>query len=343
MAGTAPHAAWHTGGRPAQRGAAILMAMLTVVLVATLASSMLWQQWRGVELESAQRTRVQSAWILTGALDWARLILREDARQGGSDHLAEPWAVPLAPARLSTFLAAERGQALVTDDTDPDSDAFLAGHIDDLQARLNVTNLLDNGKLHEPSRAAWAKLFKQLNLPEAELDRMTQRLWQASNAALSGNADPLAALVPQSVADLAWLGLSASTLQTLAPFVTLLPVRTPVNLNTAAAEVLVACIEGLDMAQARQLAQSRAAKPMDTLMDALLLVSNPAVNFDAAEHSVGSRFFSVTGQLRVGQTTLQERSMLQRDGLTVTTLSRTRELVAAAGPAKWAAPTMNSY
>ncbi|HSN80608.1 MAG TPA: type II secretion system minor pseudopilin GspK, partial [Rhodoferax sp.] len=101
-----------------QRGAAILTAMLTVVLVATMASAMLWQQWRGVEVESAQRTRVQSAWILTGALDWARLILREDARQGGPDYLSEPWAVPLAPARLTTFLAAQQGEALVGDDAD---------------------------------------------------------------------------------------------------------------------------------------------------------------------------------------------------------------------------------
>lgn len=37
--------------RHTQRGAAILLAMLTVVLVATLASSMLWQQWRELEVE----------------------------------------------------------------------------------------------------------------------------------------------------------------------------------------------------------------------------------------------------------------------------------------------------
>lgn len=314
-----------------QRGAAILMAMLTVVLVATLASSMMWQQWRGVELESAQRTRVQSAWILTGALDWARLILREDAREGGSDHLAEPWAVPLASARLSTFLAAERGQAVVADDTDPEQEAFLAGHMDDLQARLNVTNLIDNSKLHEPSVAIWGKLFKQLNLPQAELDRMTQQLLLAGSALVSGKADPQAPLWPTSVADLAWLGLADSTVQTLAPFVTLLPVRTPVNLNTAPVEVLAACVEGLTLAQARQLAQSRAAKPIGTLMDALLVVANPEVKFDAAEHSVASRFFSVTGQLRVGQTTLQERSVLQRDGLDVKVLSRMREVVAVEG------------
>lgn len=318
--------AWCTGHRARQRGAAILMAMLTVVLVATLASAMMWQQWRGLELESALRTRVQSAWILTGALDWARLILREDARQGGADHLAEPWAVPLAPARLSTFLAAESGQALVSDETDPDQGAFLSGHIDDLQARLNVTNLIDNGKLHATSLAAWERLFKALNLPETELDGMTQGLLLANAPLAKGKSDPQAPLLPHSVTELAWLGLSASTLDAITPFVTLLPVRTPVNLNTAPPEVLVASVKGLELAQARQLEQSRALKPIGTLMDAAQLVADPEVHFDSTEHGVASRFFSVTGQLRVGDTTMQERSVLQRDGLDVKILSRAREV-----------------
>ena len=85
-----------------QRGAALLLAMLILTLVATMASGMVWQQWRAIQVESAERARTQSAWILSGALDWARLILREDARTGGADHLGEPWAVPLAEARLSS-------------------------------------------------------------------------------------------------------------------------------------------------------------------------------------------------------------------------------------------------
>ena len=70
-----------------QRGAALLLAMLTVALVATLATAALWQQWRNVEIEASERSRLQASWILGGALDWARLILREDARTGGPDHL----------------------------------------------------------------------------------------------------------------------------------------------------------------------------------------------------------------------------------------------------------------
>ena len=53
-----------------QRGAALLAAMLTVTLVAAFAASALWQQWRAIEVEAAERTRIQAAWMLLGALDW---------------------------------------------------------------------------------------------------------------------------------------------------------------------------------------------------------------------------------------------------------------------------------
>jgi general secretion pathway protein K len=70
--------------------------LLTVALVATLASAGLWQQWRAIEVETAERQRAQSVWVLVGALDWARLVLREDARAGTVDHLAEPGPAGLA-------------------------------------------------------------------------------------------------------------------------------------------------------------------------------------------------------------------------------------------------------
>src|SRR5450755_2208353 len=129
------------GSRSRQAGAALLTAMIIVALVATLATSMIWQQWRAVQVEAAERARTQSAWILSGALDWARLILREDARNGNIDHLGEPWAVPLAEARLSTFLAVDKSN------TDDAPDAFLSGAITAAQARYNLTNLVAGNRV----------------------------------------------------------------------------------------------------------------------------------------------------------------------------------------------------
>ena len=123
-----------------QRGAALLMAMVIVTLVATLASSMVWQQWRAVQVEGAERVRSQASWVLTGALDWARLILREDKRGDPYDHLGEPWAIPLAEARLSTFLASDTNNNSADNDDAPE--AFLSGKVDDATARYNLRNVL---------------------------------------------------------------------------------------------------------------------------------------------------------------------------------------------------------
>ena len=144
-----------------QRGAALLTAMIIVTLVATLAASMVWQQWRAVQVEVAERGRLQSAWILSGALDWAKLILREDAKSSpGSDHLGEPWAVPLAEARLSTFLAADK------DNTDDAPEAFLSGSITDAQSRFNLRDLIDssNNKVSAAGVTAFRQLLQAINL-----------------------------------------------------------------------------------------------------------------------------------------------------------------------------------
>ena len=315
--------------RKRQGGAAILTAMLTVVLVATLAASTLWQQWRAVEVEAAERSRTQSGWVLTGALDWARLILREDGRKGGADHLAEPWAVPLEQARLSTFLAADRNDALAADEA---QDAFLSGQIVDLQARLNVSNLVQNGKVDDPSRLAFARLFEHLNLPVSELAAMVDsfRLMQDGSAESRNNMS--LPLFPREPGELAWVGLSPSTIAKLNPYITILPMPTPVNLNTASVEVILACVESFEMADASRFVRERDLLHLTALADANKAAGGAKPRFNDAQHGVASRFFEIRGSLQVDQTTVQERSVVQRDGMEVKTLWRKRGVAAPGAP-----------
>ncbi len=187
-----------------QRGAALLTAMIIVTLVATLAASMIWQQWRAVQVETAERARTQSAWILAGALDWARLILREDARSGGADHLGEPWAVPLAEARLSTFLAADRSN------TEDAPDAFLSGRIADAQARYNLRNLVDRDKVVEVEQRTLERLCETAGVAPELAARIANRLRDAltqESASAQSSADT--PLIPRTVAQLAWLGMDS--------------------------------------------------------------------------------------------------------------------------------------
>ncbi len=309
-----------TGTAATQRGAALLIALLTVTLVATMAAAAMWQQWRSIEIEAAERARVQSAWLLVGALDWSRLILREDLRTGGADHLAEPWAIALQEARLSTFLAASGNEAAQDNSTDT-RDAFLSGQIIDAQSRLNLRNLLDDGgKVSAPALRRVERLFTLLGLP-AELARTLadalQRAYSRSAAAANpgaggdGGGDG-AGLMPQRLEDLVWLGLPASSVELLAPYATLLAQRTTLNINTASAEVLYASGASPDMAHAQSLVSARQSSHFPTLTDAnqRLGLAEP---LSANDFSTSSGFFEVHGRLRLDNNVVEERSLVQRD------------------------------
>lgn len=291
-----------------QRGAALVTALLSVALIASLAGTALWQQWRLTEVESSERARLQAQWILHGALDWGRLILREDIRQAGTDHLGEPWAVPLQEARLASFLAADktvREDALLTE-------SFLAGRIEDMQGRLNVRNLVDGRDVSPPDLQMFERLFDLLDLPPQELQRLAQGLRQAFNVG-PGGAQPTAFL-PQRVEHLAWLGLSPHSLHRLEPFIAWLPERAKVNLNTAPAEVLSASAAGLSLAQARRLVEARSRTPWKSVEDANRDAGAPA-QFRNSDHDVASRHFLISGQLRQGPHLLQAQALVRRDGL----------------------------
>lgn len=308
-----------------QNGAAILSAMLLVTLVAAMSAAALWQQWRGIEIETAERRRMQSGWILQGVLDWARLILREDARAGTTDHLAEPWAVHLQEARLSSFLAAGQGQ---TDTTETLQSAYLSGQITDLQARMNVMNLVQDGAVHTANVQAFSRLYAALGLPESELQALVAMLKQAQGPHTPDQApqnnDAATPLLPRTVDQLTWLGLSAGSLQALRPYITVIAERTTLNLNTAPALVLHASLPGLNMSDAQRLVRERALSHFRTLADVSKSMPALATVLMEDQHSVNSRFFEVRGQLRLDGAVVVEQSIVQREGLVVKVMGRER-------------------
>ena len=309
--------------RSPQHGAALLAAMLTVVLVATLASAALWQQWRDVEIETAERNRVQANWLLLGALDWSRVVLQEDARANRSnpiDHLGEPWAVPLQEARLSTFLAAKNNISQADDGMADVQDAFLSGEIIDLQSRLNLRNLLSgqDKKISEENLQTFMRLFERLGLPGSAAMQIATALQQASL-----NRSQTAPLMPRTVGQLGWLGVDARTIARLEPHVTLLPQRTTVNINTASAEVIWASVPDLDWARANQLVQLRNTSPFKSLSAAGTAIGMASA-FNSSSHSVTTEYFEARGRLRLGDNVLSQRSLIERKDMNVNTLWQER-------------------
>lgn len=295
-----------------QQGAALLSAMLVVTLVASLASAALWLQWRQVEIETAERGRAQSSWLMTGAFDWTRLILSEDARSAQSaDHLGEPWALPVQESKLSTFLSQDQQWR------EGDPEVFLSGQIVDAQSRLNLASLLEDGQPSPAAQAAWVRLFERLDIPQSEWQALMQGWIQATAGAQgkAGIANPAhTPLLPQRLEQLAWLGVSPRTLERLRPHATVLPVATPVNLNTASEVVLEAIVPGLSAADARQWILQRNAKPWTSLQEAAQALGPAGRLLDERQHAIRSRFFEIQGRLRMGSSVQHEWALVEREG-----------------------------
>jgi general secretion pathway protein K len=302
-----------------QAGAAILLALLIMTLVATLAAGMVWLQWRGIEVESAERARTQAEWLLNASLDWGNLILKSQTRNGHTeDDLGQPWATPLAETKLSSFLSADGNH---TDDGGPE--AYLSGQITDAEGKYNVYNILldTKSKLDEINRLAM--LCTAVGVPPSTANAIGAGL-RDSLSAQQNPGQGQGVLMPIQVEDLAWYGIDPKVIKQLAPFIQLLPMPigsnlTTINLNTAPAEVLMVAMPGLTRAQAQQLILARQQHPFAKTADALtaLQIANatgwvvpqgdPPLQWD-----VKSFHFEIYGQLRYEQHVIRERSMVWR-------------------------------
>lgn len=304
-----------------QRGIAVITALLLTTLAITIVASLFWQQQVQVRSIENQRLQLQKQWILRGALDWAGLILREDAKHSSVDNLDEPWAVPLAETRLDQYV--ESGRA-----GDHVGDATLSGSISDAQARYNLTNLCPNGTINPAEVAAFERLLSdaQLNpaLAQATADVMAaahrseelrteiKSQVAAANGGSQPNTQPMNLTQMEDL--LAVPGFSPEMLGKLKNFVIFLPRATPVNVNTAPAEVLAARVGTLTLSDATSLVAKRNTASFRDLADfAQRLPGTPFVA-SSKEVSVTTHYFLVDGKVRMDRAELDVQALIERNG-----------------------------
>ena len=281
----------------AERGAAVVMAMLVVAVTATLVTGVFWRQ--NVILRQAENelSYAQAKWLIRGAIDWAGVILREDARTSSVDHFGEPWAVPLADTQLNP-----------DDGRDP---VLLSGTILDEQAKFNLRNLAGPEGVNPRELAVLRRLLALVNVREGLAEAVAKRVLTAVPGN-DGRKQTAIGLV--SIDDLLGLeGIGAAAIERLRPFVTVLPQPTPVYANTAPAEVLAARFENLALADARRLVASRDRAFFKDRTDVLNRIEQLKLQASDKEISVATIFFSVNGTVSYRRARLHAEALLRRE------------------------------
>ena len=301
--------------RQRQSGAAVVTALLMVTLTVVIVSGLLWRQQVQIRSIENQRLMAQAEWIERAAVDWSRLILRDDQRRSQVDYIGEPWSVPVAETRLSDFL----GTGVSTDQAGETS--FVSGRILDAQARFNLTNLYlwtaEGGvrvaNIDQTSLAAFRRLLQTLGMNAALAEPTAQYFLRAAKG-VSANGQP-APRTPDSVEDLLAIpGYSPQMVAVLEPFVTVLPERTKVNANTADAEVLSAVIDKLSIDRARELVRQRDRAYFNNTGDVTTQLQSIAPQAGSATDALDVRthYFLIYGLVRHDRARRLKVSLVRR-------------------------------
>lgn len=280
-----------------QQGVAIIITLLIVALASSLAIYMAMQQSMWQRQVERQFERAQARELGLAGINWARAVLAEDARGGNVDHEKEIWTLRL-PA-----IPVEGGEII--------------GSIEDRQGQYNLNNVVGNV-------AQFQRLLALLGLPPELAASLAD--WQdADSEPRSGGAEDgyyLALGSPyraanRPMAELGELtkvkGFDRHIIESLRPFTCVLPAtNTPVNVNFAPAEVLVAVIEGLSLSDARLLIQQRQVNPFKDVADFKQRLPHGGMKVVDSDISVKTDFFWVTGRVSVGKSQVVTQALVQR-------------------------------
>ncbi|WP_371764247.1 type II secretion system minor pseudopilin GspK [Massilia sp.] len=312
--------------RPArERGVAVITALLLTTLAISIVASLFWQQQVQVRSMENQRLHLQTKWILRGALDWSTLVLFQD----GIDHrdytsLDQVWATPLAETRLDQYVERQRVEGETFD-------ASLSGNITDACSRYNLRNLgMSRGLADPQQQVIFKRLLNNLQLDQGLALRIANFVAAGLPATAEEGNDPTRQAAPVigapvkvlQVEDLLSVrGVTPAIVERLRPFVTVLPEKTPVNVNTASAEVLAAVVPDMSVSEANTLIVRRKQAAWRGLN---YFETEIGDNRKPAEGTAGvkSDWFFVDSRIRLDRAALDAQALIHRSS----------NLVAGSGP-----------
>ena len=297
----------------AQRGLAVITALLIVAVAAAAASLMLAQQSAMIDQAMLVASRAQADQYAQAGLDWARGVLVDDLRSGAAvDSLDEGWAKPIAG------LPIER--------------AIVSGAIDDEQGKFNLNNLVNGSARSAPDMDAFARLLGSLGLApelsEAVLD------WIDADGDLAGSSGAedayyLSLPKPYRAANRPMIqvdelyrvrGFDAAAVAKLRPYVTALPARTKVNVNTAGEAVLAALLPKVPRMKIASFVAQRAVKPFRAVQEIAQWAREAPAADVARDLDVRSSFFGVRVQVAQDDVELAHDALVRRGDDTSTAI-----------------------
>lgn len=327
--------------RAAQRGVAIVSALLVAALITVLTIQWFTAQAAQAQAVETQRAAVQARWLVVAATDWALMLLREDSNTI-TDSLQEVWATPLARTRIT--------------DASGRLEAFVSGRIEDAQGRFNLADLVKGGAPDAEAIEGLQRLMRTARLDASKAEQIADAMAmvtpppppappQRDGGAPQNDKDKTLGVAPpapriKNVMDLVGKNeLTEADLIGLEPYVVVVPrpggqrgkERTRINVNTASAPAIASASEELAKIAEAVVARRERISRFKDFGD--FKVNFPALSAVADGElqqviDVRSQYFIATGRIELGRVDMTRQALIlrQNEGARLASVVWAREL-----------------
>jgi general secretion pathway protein K len=279
----------HPGPRR-QRGLALLMAMLIVVIATTVAVSIVHEEKFTIRKNAHIQSQDRAALYAAGLEDFARILLREDSEENKIDGEGDFWEGGIQVRQI------EGG--------------FIGGFIEDEQARFNLNSLVDS----TVALTRFKLLCDNLEVDDQFIPALLDWLDEDSDIrypdGMEENYENYR-VANREMADISELllvhNVTPEIFEKLQPHITALPGTSTLNVNTMSETIYLSLAPDLN---ADDLIKEREDALFEDIDD---FVTRLQVPVDTEGLSVDTRFFRAHGEVIQGDQSFKVTTLIYRD------------------------------
>jgi general secretion pathway protein K len=273
-----------------QRGLALLMAMLIVVIATTLAVSIVHEEKFTIRKSAHIQRMDRASLYAVGLEDWAQIYLREDSEDSKIDSLDENWAIGIPGL--------------------PIEGGYLAGYMEDEQAKFNLNSIV----VSEIALTRFRRLCDNLEVDDqfipALMDWIDQDFDIRYPEGMEENYEDYR-VANREMVDISELllvhNVTPEIYEKLQPHITALPGTSTLNVNTLSEVIFLSLGPDLDVTEFIKQREEEAYESIEEFIERL------QVPVEIEGLSVDTRYFRAYGQVVQGEQSYNQASLIYRD------------------------------
>ena len=273
-----------------QRGLALLIAMLIVVIASTIAISIIYEEKFTIRKTGHIQMMDRAQSYAIGLEDWSRIYLREDREESKTDTLEEAWAQGIPGL--------------------PIEGGYLTGYLEDEQSRFNINTLIVSEVALKRFERLCDNLDIEKNFIPALMDWIDPDFDIRYPDGMEENYENYR-VANRDIADISELllvhNVTPEIYEKLKPHITALPPTATINVNTMSADIFESLSEEGDVSK---FIDEREDEEFESIED---FIERMQIPVPPEGLSVGTNYFRAHGQVVQGEMIFNLTSLMYRD------------------------------